>query len=71
MTPIRFTATVPPDGTLKLDHLPPGRTVEVVVTETVVDPTEGGKYPLRGREPYRYDDPFGPAMDADDWEANQ
>jgi len=59
LTPIKFTATVPADGTLKLEHLPPGQRVEVVITETAIDPTEGGKYPLWGTPGY-YIDPFAP-----------
>ncbi len=73
MSPIKIIATVRPDGTLTVDHLPfpPGQRVEVVVSPTADDPTEGGKYPLRGRGPYKYDDPFEPACDPDDWEANR
>jgi hypothetical protein len=28
-------------------------------------------YPLQGKEPYRYDDPFAPAAPLEDWEALQ
>ncbi len=52
----------------------PVKTTEPVAVATWVDPsdpTEGGKYPLRGSQPYRYDDPFGPAWDPDEWEMEQ
>jgi hypothetical protein len=74
MSPIKIITTVGPDGTLTVDQLPfaPGDRVEVTVSPWPGDdPTEGGKYPLRGRGPYKYDDPFGPACDPDDWEANR
>jgi hypothetical protein len=73
MSAITVTATVRPDGSLVVEKLPfpPGQQVEVVVRAPADDPTEGGKYPLRGRGPYKYDDPFGPACDPDDWEANR
>jgi hypothetical protein len=71
MSPITVVATVRPDGSLTVEKVPfpPGQRVEVIVRPAADDPTEGGKYPLRGREPYKYDDPFGPAIDADDIEA--
>jgi hypothetical protein len=50
-----------------------GDVVEVVIVSKPIptaDPTEGGKYPLRG-EPYTYIDPFEPACAPDDWEANR
>ncbi len=70
MTTMKVRAVVQPDGKLVLDKLPfaAGETVEVQVSTTVADPTEGGKYPLRGLTPYKYDDPFGPACDSDQWE---
>lgn len=57
-----------------------GKEVEIVVTEVADsqalpedpwpdnDPTE--RYPLRGSV-LRYDDPFGPAVPEEDWEALQ
>ena len=70
MSSITVTATVRPDGSLTVDKLPfpPGQRVEVIV-RPAADATEGGKYPRRGRTPYQYDDPFGPAIDPDDIEA--
>jgi hypothetical protein len=75
MSPIKIITTVRPDGTLTVDHLPfaPGDRVEVTVSPCPAaspDPTEGGKYPLRGTPGY-YLDPFEPACDPDDWEANR
>jgi hypothetical protein len=60
-----------------------GETVELVVRPKTVaktipestapasldDPTEGGKYPLRGT-PYRYDNPFGCAWEDGEWETD-
>jgi hypothetical protein len=28
-------------------------------------------YPLQGQEPYRYDDPFAPAVPLEDWDVLQ
>jgi hypothetical protein len=72
MPAITVTATVRPDGSLVVEKLPfpPGQQVEVVVRAPADDPTEGGKYPLRGTPGY-YIDPFEPACDPDDWEANR
>ena len=70
MTLTTVRAVVQSNGTLVLDKLPfaAGETVEVRVSSAAEDPTEAVKYPLRGRLPYKYDDPFGPACDPDDWE---
>jgi hypothetical protein len=71
MSAITVTTTVRPGGSLTVEKLPfpPGQVVEVVV-RPAADPTEGGKYPLRGTPGY-YIDPFEPACDPDDWEANR
>jgi hypothetical protein len=73
MSAITVVATIRPDGSLTVERLPfpAGQRVEVIVRPAVEDPTEGGKYPLRGSRPYKYDDPFEPACDPDDWEANR
>ena len=76
MTPVRIVTTVGPDGTVSLGPLPfpAGEQVEVVISvpapfpSPADDPTEGGKYPLRGTVLY-YPDPFGPACAPEDWEA--
>ena len=75
MPPLTLTATVLPGGKLTLEHLPfaEGDSVQVVIVPapTVADdPTEGGKYPLRGT-PGVYIDPFEPACDPEDWEVMQ
>ncbi len=75
MSPLTLTATVQPGGKLTLEHLPfaEGDAVQVVIVRAPTatdDPTEGGKYPLRG-EPYTYIDPYEPACDPEDWEVNQ
>lgn len=72
MSPLTLTAVVQPGGTITLTDLPiaPGQVVQVVVLRPLTpadDPTEGGKYPLRG-QPYTYIDPFEPACDPEDWE---
>ena len=33
--------------------------------------TETPSYPLQGKEPYRYDDPFAPAVPSEDWDVLQ
>ena len=79
MTPMKVVATVGPGGTVTVDHLPfaAGELVEVTLTPCPgpaaidpADPTEGGKYPLRGTPGY-YIDPFAPAWDDDEWECDQ
>lgn len=72
MSPLTRTATVQAGGTITLNDLPlaPGDTVHVVIMNIPApdeDPTEDGKYPLRGT-PGIYIDPFEPACDPDDWE---
>lgn len=72
MSPLTLTATVQPGGKIILEHLPfaEGDAVRVVIVRTPTpadDPTEGGKYPLRGL-PLHYPEPFEPACDPEDWE---
>jgi len=58
------------DGTLNLDNLPfhAGESVEVIVLETSPKTENPNLYPLRGKQPYRYDDPFDPPVPIEDWE---
>ncbi len=73
----KIEATLTEDGRLILNGLPfhAGDVVEVIIlerfnqqqTSEVAPPVEG--YPLQGKQPYRYDDPFGPATSIEDWEA--
>ena len=61
--------TVLPNGTIVLDDLPfeAGDEVKVtIVRSTKFDPDN--PYPLRGT-PYRYDNPFGPVIPPEDWDA--
>ena len=72
MSPLMLTVTVQPGGTITLERLPfnEGDAVQVLIVRAPTpadDPTEGGKYPLRGT-PGVYIDPFEPACDAEDWE---
>lgn len=64
-------AVVRADGSVWVAAVPfePGQTVEVIVLERDQPiPTTGtDRYPLRGRKPYRFDDPFSP-VGVEDWE---
>jgi hypothetical protein len=74
----KLAATVSEDGQLVLTDLPfhPGTTVEVIILESSnpkaseTNPTEPAKnlYPLQNKQPYRYEDPFSPAVSPEDWE---
>jgi hypothetical protein len=61
-------------GQLVLDDLPftPGDTVEIIVRGKVIEPPNESsapeRYPLQGSQPYSYQDPFEPAVPAEDWE---
>jgi hypothetical protein len=58
------------EGTLIIDQLPfhEGDRVEITIRSVQDTPTQKEqRYPLWGT-PYRYDDPFAPAVLADDWE---
>ena len=61
------------DGELHIAGLPlrPGERVDVFVIPRTDRGTAGGpRYPLHG-QPIQYDNPFGPAADPDEWEANR
>ena len=73
-TPVRIRRKLSSE-TLDLPELRPliGKDVEIVVTEIEPAPDPGvpsERYPLRGSV-LRYEDPFGPAVPEEDWEANQ
>jgi hypothetical protein len=55
------------DGKIILDGVPvvEGDEVEVVINVLDSSPVT---YPLHGA-PFRYDDPFGPAVDPSEWDA--
>ncbi len=70
----KLAATLMEDGTLVLKGLPfhAGDTVEIIILEQPKEqptslPTQT-EYLLQGKQPYRYDDPFEPAVPAEDWE---
>ena len=64
--------TVEEDGRLRLEGLPlrAGERVQVVVIRRQGAPTGAPRYPLHG-QPVRFDLPFEPAENPDEWEANQ
>lgn len=63
--------TVEQDGQIRLEGLPfrAGDRVRLFVMRRRDPSGRPERYPLRGK-PLRYDDPFGPAADPDEWEAN-
>ncbi len=81
MNAFKVETVLTEDGTLILQDLPfhAGDTVEVIILErlscqqeqTVTPTSDSNLYPLRGKQPYRYDDPFEPAVPLEDWEALQ
>jgi hypothetical protein len=34
-------------------------------------PSQASNYPLQGKQPYQYDDPFAPAVPLEDWDVMQ
>ena len=68
------------NGTLTLRDLPfqAGDAVEVIIlerhklqpSEAPTSPSDSNPYPLRGKQPYYYDDPTEPVA-LEDWEALQ
>jgi len=78
MKTVRIERTLTADRTLLLEDLPfpPGATVGVIIEEQAplsatpkaASPSEQPRYPLRGTV-LKYDDPFGPAVPEDDWDA--
>jgi len=74
MTAHRIETFLTEDGTLALKDLPirAGARVEVIVLipdTPAIGQTEAERFPLRGSQPYRFDDPFSPAVSEDDWDA--
>lgn len=62
------------NGTLTVKDLPfrAGDAVEIIILERPSrTPDPNNPYPLRGKQPYRYDDPFEPATAIEDWEVLQ
>jgi hypothetical protein len=78
MTAHRVETTVTEDGTLALKNLPirAGERVEIIILmgggpppSSAQSESDANRFPLRGLQPYRYDDPFGPAVPEEDWDA--
>jgi hypothetical protein len=63
----KVTTVVLKNGKIVLDDLPVIEGDEVEVTIEVLD-RYPVTYPLHGA-PFRYDDPFGPAVDPSEWDA--
>lgn len=70
MQAYKVESTVQTEGVLTLRNLPfpPGEKVEVLILVQQPDLAKTDKYPLRGSQPYVYDDPFEPAVPEEDWE---
>jgi hypothetical protein len=75
----KVEVTLAKNGTLTLEGLPfhAGDAVEVIILERsdkqsrLPMPSATNPYPLQGKQPYRYDDPFEPAVPPEDWEVLQ
>jgi hypothetical protein len=80
MNACKIETTLSEDGSLILKDLPfhMGDAVEVIILEkspsreekVVVEQSEPDLYPLRGKV-LHYEDPFEPAVPAEDWEVLQ
>lgn len=71
----KLEAVLAEDGKLVLDGLPfdAGASVEVIILERSSKPQASKEFnlavhPLQGAQPYRYDDPFEPAVPIADWD---
>lgn len=60
------------DGTLTLKDLPfkAGDEIEIVILERCPHHPDGDRYPLRGKQPYSYDEPTEPVA-LEDWDVLQ
>lgn len=72
MASYKATVKIEKEGELNLHSLPfrSGEKVQVTVESAALDLNLQNRFPLRGT-PYRYDDPFGPAVSVEDWEAHR
>lgn len=72
MQAMRLETKVGSDGTILLSGLPwqAGEAVEVIVLPQAAPQPAHTHRPLAGL-PLRYDRPFDPAVDPDEWEANR
>jgi hypothetical protein len=74
----KVEVTLTQNSTLVLEGLPfqAGDAVEIIILErpkttaTTTYSSESNSYPLRGKV-IRYDDPFEPAVSAEDWDVMQ
>jgi hypothetical protein len=74
----KVKAVLAEDGVLVLKNLPfqAGDEVEAIVlqpdridrNQSLTERSESNLYPLQGKQPYRYDEPFEPATSLEDWE---
>jgi hypothetical protein len=69
MRAYRIETILGENGRVALNDLPfdAGQRVEIIVLSADAADTTN-PYPLRD-QPYRFDDPFGPLVDPDDWDA--
>jgi hypothetical protein len=71
----RIETILTENGKLTLQNLPfqQGDEVEIIILERrcTSSPTESNSYPLRNKQPYRYEDPFEPAVPVEDWDVLQ
>ncbi|MFB2876059.1 hypothetical protein [Floridanema aerugineum] len=69
----KIETTLTDNGTLLLKDLPfqAGDSVEIIILKRNYQQSESNPYPLRDKQPYRYDDPCEPATPLEDWEALQ
>ena len=68
----RFESVIESDGSLSARNLPfqPGDRVEVIILAKDSNGASRPRYPLHGSA-YRFDDPFTPVVDPDEWEVNR
>jgi hypothetical protein len=67
---LRLKTTIKSGGKIMMEDLPfpDGQQVEVII-EPSAPRSQDLKYPLRGKQPFRFDDPFTPAVPHEDWDA--
>ncbi len=72
MNAYRIETILDETGTLRLRDLPfqAGDAVEIIILERRSPHPDSNPYPLRGKQPYRYDDPTEPVA-VEDWEVLQ
>ena len=65
--------TVQSDGSILIKDLPfqAGEKIEVIILTQDRARSPDDSYALRGRTPYRFDEPLEPAVPTEEWEANR